>query len=41
MLNNGVDIEFIRPEKINRAFELAMNNDVRCRFVIDMASLKA
>jgi len=40
-LNNSADIELIRPEEINRAFEWVMNKDVRYRFVIDMASLKA
>ena len=40
-LNNSADIELIRLEEINRAFERVMNKDVRYRFVIDMASLKA
>jgi D-arabinose 1-dehydrogenase-like Zn-dependent alcohol dehydrogenase len=40
-LNNGADIELIRPEEINWAFERVMNKDVRYRFIIDMASLKA
>jgi len=34
------DIELIRPEDINRAFERVVNKDVRYRFVIDLASLK-
>ncbi len=40
-LNNGADIERIRPEEIKRAFERVMNTDVRYRFVIDTALLKA
>jgi alcohol dehydrogenase (NADP+) len=35
------DIELIRPEDINRAYERVVNKNVRYRFVIDMASLKA
>jgi alcohol dehydrogenase (NADP+) len=38
--NIKADIELIRPEDINRAFERVANKDVRYRFVIDMASLK-
>lgn len=38
--NIRADIELIRPEQINRAYERVMNKDVRYRFVIDMASLK-
>jgi uncharacterized zinc-type alcohol dehydrogenase-like protein len=34
-------VEIIRPDQINRAFERVVNKDVRYRFVIDMASLKA
>ena len=35
------DIELIRVEDINRAFERVVNKDVRYRFVIDMASMKS
>lgn len=35
------DIELIRIEEVNRAFERVVNKDVRYRFVIDMTSLKA
>jgi uncharacterized zinc-type alcohol dehydrogenase-like protein len=38
--NIKADIELIRVEDINRAFERVVNKDVRYRFVIDMASLK-
>jgi uncharacterized zinc-type alcohol dehydrogenase-like protein len=34
------DIELIRPDQINQAFDRVVNKDVRYRFVIDMASLK-
>jgi uncharacterized protein YgbK (DUF1537 family) len=40
-LNNGADIERIRPEEIKRAFERVMNTNGRYRFVIDTALLKA
>jgi uncharacterized zinc-type alcohol dehydrogenase-like protein len=33
------DIELIRMDEINRAFERMLKNDVRYRFVIDMRSL--
>ena len=39
--NIKADIELIRIEDINRAYERVNNKDVRYRFVIDMASLKA
>ena len=39
--NINADIELIRIEDINRAYERVVNKDVRYRFVIDMASLKA
>ena len=39
--NIKADIELIRPEDINRAYDRVVNKDVRYRFVIDMASLKA
>lgn len=39
--NIKADIELIRIEDINRAYEGAANKDVRYRFVIDMASLMA
>jgi alcohol dehydrogenase (NADP+) len=35
------DVEVVRAEDINRAFERVVNKDVRYRFVIDMASLEA
>ena len=40
--NNIVsDIEMIRIGEVNEAYERLLKNDVRYRFVIDMASLKA
>ena len=39
--NIRADIELKRPEDINRAYERAVNKNVRYRFVIGMASLKA
>ena len=39
--NVKAEIELIRPDEINRACERVVNKDVRYRFVIDMASLKA
>jgi uncharacterized zinc-type alcohol dehydrogenase-like protein len=39
--NIKADIELIRVEDINRAFERVVNKDVCYRFVIDMASLKS
>ncbi|MBP1698317.1 MAG: Alcohol dehydrogenase GroES domain protein, partial [Deltaproteobacteria bacterium] len=38
--NIKADIELIRIEDINRAYERVVNKDVRYRFVINMASLK-
>jgi uncharacterized zinc-type alcohol dehydrogenase-like protein len=38
--NIKADIELIRAEDVNRAYERVVNKDVRYRFVIDMASLK-
>jgi uncharacterized zinc-type alcohol dehydrogenase-like protein len=38
--NIKANIELVRPEDINRAFERVVNKDVRYRFVIDMASVK-
>jgi alcohol dehydrogenase (NADP+) len=35
------DIEIIPIQKVNEAYERVLNSDVRYRFVIDMASLKA
>ena len=35
------DIEMIRMQKINEAYERMLKSDVKYRFVIDMASLKA
>ena len=39
--NIKADIELIRADEINRAYDRVVNKDVRYRFVIDMASLKA
>ena len=39
--NIKADIELIRPEDINRAYERVVNKDVRYRFVIDMASMQS
>ncbi len=39
--NIKAEIELIRPEEINRAYERVVSKDVRYRFVIDMASTKA
>jgi uncharacterized zinc-type alcohol dehydrogenase-like protein len=36
--NIKADIELIRPDQINQAYERVVNKDVRYRFVIDMAS---
>jgi uncharacterized zinc-type alcohol dehydrogenase-like protein len=38
--NIKADIELIRPDQINRAFERVVNKDIRFRFVIDFASAK-
>ena len=35
------DVEMLPIQKVNEAYERLLKNDVRCRFVIDMASLKA
>jgi uncharacterized zinc-type alcohol dehydrogenase-like protein len=35
------DIEMIRMEQINEAYERMLKSDVKYRFVIDMASLAA
>jgi alcohol dehydrogenase (NADP+) len=39
---NGIasDVEVIPIQKINEAYERMLKNDVRYRFVIDLASLK-
>ena len=34
------DIELIRVQEINEAYERMLKSDVKYRFVIDMASLK-
>lgn len=39
--NIGCEIEVIPMEKVNEAYERVLKSDVRYRFVIDMASLKA
>jgi uncharacterized zinc-type alcohol dehydrogenase-like protein len=36
----AADVEVIPIQKINEAYERMINNDVRYRFVIDVASLK-
>jgi uncharacterized zinc-type alcohol dehydrogenase-like protein len=36
----GADIELIRMQDINQAYERMLASDVKYRFVIDMASLK-
>ncbi len=38
--NITCDIELIPIQKINEAYERLVKNDVKYRFVIDMASLK-
>jgi uncharacterized zinc-type alcohol dehydrogenase-like protein len=38
--NITCDIELIPIQKINEAYERLVRNDVKYRFVIDMASLK-
>ena len=38
--NITCDIERIPIQKINEAYERLLKNDVKYRFVIDMASLK-
>ena len=35
------DIELIRPDQINQAFDRVVNKDIRYRFVVDIASAKA
>jgi uncharacterized zinc-type alcohol dehydrogenase-like protein len=35
------DIEIIKMQEINEAYERMLKSDVRYRFVIDMASLKS
>jgi alcohol dehydrogenase (NADP+) len=39
--NIKADIELIRPDQVNQAFDRVKKKDVRYRFVIDMGSLKA
>ena len=36
--NIKADIEVIRPDQINRAYERVVNKDVRYRFVMDMTA---
>ena len=38
--NITADIEMIRAQQINEAYERLLKSDVKYRFVIDMASLK-
>jgi len=37
----GGDIELIRPDQINQAFERVVSKDIRYRFVIDVKSARA
>jgi uncharacterized zinc-type alcohol dehydrogenase-like protein len=37
----AADVEVISIQEINRAYERMLKNDVRYRFVIDLASLKS
>ena len=39
--NVAADTELIPIQEINHAYERMLKNDVRSRFVIDLASLKA
>jgi uncharacterized zinc-type alcohol dehydrogenase-like protein len=39
--NITADIEMIRMDQINEAYERMLKSDVKYRFVIDMATLKA
>jgi len=39
--NVAADVEVIRIREINQAYERMLKNDVRYRFVIDLASLKS
>lgn len=39
--NIKADIELVRADQINEAYDRVVNKDVRYRFVIDMASMKA
>ena len=39
--NIKADIELIRPDQINQAFERVVNKDIRYRFVIDVKSARA
>ena len=36
----GADVEIIPIQKVNDAYDRMIRNDVRYRFVIDVASLK-
>jgi alcohol dehydrogenase (NADP+) len=38
--NITADVELIRAQEINQAYERLLKSDVKYRFVIDMASLK-
>jgi alcohol dehydrogenase (NADP+) len=38
--NTKAEIELVRPEEINRAWERVVGKDARYRFVIDMAAAK-
>ncbi len=39
--NIKADVEIIRPDEINRAYERVVNKDIRYRFVIDMVAGRA
>jgi uncharacterized zinc-type alcohol dehydrogenase-like protein len=38
--NVTADVEIIEVQQINQAYERLLKNDVKYRFVIDLASLK-
>ena len=39
--NVAADVELIALQEINQAYQRMLKNDVRYRFVIDLASLKS
>jgi len=38
--NIKADVELVRADQINEAFDRVVKKDVRYRFVVDMASIK-
>ena len=38
--NITADVEMIRPQQINEAYDRLLRSDVKYRFVIDMAALQ-